>query len=233
MNATKNLGASLVACTVLAAPAAFADSVTYNFTGTVIGAGGIYASIADGTTVTGTYTINVANGVPSQSLLPVSLTSTWYSQEYSGTANSLPANSAYVFSSTANVGIFSYQTSAVPGGYFSETFVEGYNGGASYVALETQETAGNSYTQSQFNLTNSGGNAYSIAGLPVFAGATTGDFVSDSGGVYSQLDYNLTSLTLAPVPLPAAAWLLLSALGALGYFTCRSQRQPLAGITAI
>src|SRR6266404_1422331 len=124
MNAKKNLGASLLVCAVLASPATFAASVTYDFTGTVTGVSGGYASIADGTTITGTYTINVANGVPSQSSLPVtltsvSLTSEWYYQEYSGTNYSIPSNSAYVFSSTANVGAFSYQTSAIPGAYIS------------------------------------------------------------------------------------------------------------------
>src|ERR1039457_6197653 len=136
MNSNKNLGASLLVCGVLASPAAFADSVTYDFTGTTTGASGTYGSIADGTTVTGTYTINVANGVPSQSSLPVSLTSEWYSQEYSGTSQSIPSNSAYVFSSTANVGTFSYQTSAVPGAYYSDSYVRGFNGGATYFGYE-------------------------------------------------------------------------------------------------
>ena len=164
MNANKNLGASLLVCAVLASPAAFAASVTYDFTGTVTGTSGTYGSITDGTTVTGTYTINVANGVPSQSVLPVSLTSTWYSQEYSGTFYGIPSNSAYVFSSTANVGTVSYQTSAVPGAIYSASELGGSP--RSYQGFEEQSNGSAAYTSSSFSLSNSSGNPYSIEGLP-------------------------------------------------------------------
>jgi hypothetical protein len=215
MNANKNLGASLLVCAVLASPAAFAASVTYDFTGTVTGASGTYGSIADGTTVTGTYTINVANGVPSQSLLPVSLTSTWYSQEYSGTGYSIPSNSAYVFSSTAHVGAFSYQTSAVPGAYQSITNVQGAPGPGPgfYLGLEYQSPDNISATESYFQLNNSSGNPYSIAGLPVFSGATTGNGIFYDSG-QGEVEYNISSLTA--VPLPASAWLLLTGLVGVG-----------------
>jgi hypothetical protein len=212
MNAKKNLGASLLVCAVLASPAAFAASVTYDFTGTTTFASGDYSSIAFGTTITGTYTINVANGVPSQSSLPVLLTSDWSSNEHSGTFFGIPSNSAYVFSSTANVGAFSYQTSAVPGAYSSQSYVEGYNSGTSYQGFEEQ-APNSSYGASYFNLYNSSGNVYSKDGLPVFSGATTGAGYFVTGGG-SFVNYNITSLTA--VPLPASAWLLLSALVGVG-----------------
>jgi hypothetical protein len=200
---------------VLASPAAFAASVTYDFTGTVTYASGSYAS-TDGTTITGTYTINVANGVPSQSALPVSLTSLWYSQENSGTDYSppIPSNSAYVFSSTAKVGAFSYQTSAIPGAFNSISYVQGYP--TDYLGAEQQNPTSSSYGTSYFQLNNSSGNPYSIAGLPVFSGATTGSgyFETTGGSINGAVDYNITSLTA--VPLPASAWLLLSGLVGVG-----------------
>jgi hypothetical protein len=218
MNAKKNLGASLLVCAVLASPAAFAASVTYDFTGTTTSASGDYASIADGTTITGTYTINVANGVPSQSVLPVSLTSAWSIHEYSGTAYSIPSNSAYVFSSTANVGAFSYQTSAIPGAYASGSIVLGANAGSVYIGQETQFTTSTltSYGISDVDLTNTSGNPYTIDGLPVFSGATAGSgyFTTGGGSINGEVMYNITSLTA--VPLPAAAWLLLSGLVGVG-----------------
>jgi hypothetical protein len=216
MNADKNLRASLLICAVLASPAAFAGSVTYDFTGTVAYATGGYSSVADGTAITGTYTINVANGVLSQSLLPVSLTSSWYSRENSGTFYSLPSNSLYVFSSTANVGAFSYQTSAVPGAYLSYSLVEGANSGLTYEGHEVQSPTSTSSGISYFQLVNSSGNPYSINGLPVFSGATTGsgDFETTGGSINGTVYYNITSLTA--VPLPASAWLMLSGLIGVG-----------------
>jgi len=203
----------------LGSPAAFAGSVTYEFTGTVTSSTGSYGSIASGTSVTGTYTINVGNGIAGQSLLPVSLTSNWYSQEQSGSSFSLPSNGAYVFSSTATVGTASYSTSTTPGTYNSTTYVYGYNGGASYEGFEENYSTATSATESFFNLSNSSGNPYSSSGLPVFAAATTGsgEFELISGGATTgSINYNITALT--PVPLPAAAWLLLSGLGGLGLF---------------
>jgi hypothetical protein len=60
---TKKKIASLIAAGLIAAPLiATADSVTYDFTGTVTSVSGVYGSVTPGATITGTYTINL--GLP-------------------------------------------------------------------------------------------------------------------------------------------------------------------------
>jgi len=225
--------AVLILAATLAIPvAAEASSVTFDFTGRVFGATGIYSSIAIGASVTGTYTINIGNGNPSQSVLPVSLTSNWSSVNTNGTSVSIPSNSAYVFTTHADVGGIDYLTSSNPSATFSQSFVEG----TPYVAAVGQNaaTAGvytggesNDFTstgggnpQSEFQLLSSTGDPFDASGLPLFTGGITGlgFFSSNLGNGTTDpgsgvLQYQITSLT--PVPLPTSAWLMLSGLGFL------------------
>lgn len=59
---------------------------------------------------------------------------------------------------------------------------------------------------------------------PIASGVSvTGEIVYDNAtgiGEYSGISYTINNL--APVPLPAAAWLLLSGLGGLGWLRRRS-----------
>jgi hypothetical protein len=194
---------------------ATASSVTYDFTGTVTSAQGIYGSIADGTKVTGTYTIDLSNaGVHSTGTFGSS-TSLWTALEESGANLGTLPSSAYVFSSTASVAGFSYTTSG-PGTAVSESFVQNAGGPNTYTGQETQQTDAVTFTQSTFGILNTNGTApYSSAGLPVFSAVTSGSgsFTSKSLGVTSSVSYQLTGLT--PVPLPTSIWLLVSALGGL------------------
>jgi len=88
--------------------------------------------------------------------------------------------------------------------------------------------------QSYFSLSGGTGALapFDANGLPVFSNssASSGYLLASAGkaGITGQLDYTITSL--APVPLPATAWLLLSALGGLGLLVRRSQRQSLAAL---
>lgn len=94
------LGMGVILCPL----AAEADSVTYNFSGTVTSASGLYSALVAGTEVTGTYNFDLANAHAGES---VSTSSSWYIQ--SGTAD--------VFWATIQVGPFSDSTnlSAGPG----------------------------------------------------------------------------------------------------------------------
>ncbi len=222
--------ALLVAAALVAGPlVANATSVTYDFTGSVTSATGIYAS-AD-TTVTGTYTINVAAGISSQNQGTVgSTTNGWNVQAYGGPQfGSTPIPIALVFGSTITSGSINYG-SASPSSVGSNSNIEGYTGsGASspntYYAQDSEysSSTSNSYTSSAFTLVGGyGANApFDANGLPVFAqsfsnvGILQSTASNFSNGV---LKYNITSFTLAPVPLPAAAWLLLSGVGGLGAF---------------
>jgi len=208
---------------------AIADSVTYDFTGTVFISAGIYSSAAVGSTITGTFTIDIANGIPSQSRLPVSTSSYWYSQEMTGSFWGLPPSNAYVFSSTAQDGSVSYQTDSTALAYNSQSIAQdncgGGTSGCEYNGYESDSASIGILTFSQINLF---GTLNTIDGLPVLSGPlnATGHFGTANGdGVDNELWYNLTSIApTTPVPLPATVWLLLSALGGLGAMGRRGAR---------
>jgi hypothetical protein len=201
--------------------AANATAVTYDFTGNVTGASGIYASA--GATVTGTYTIDVGAGNPSQSVLPVSFSSNWYSQALGGTAYGGPTPSSLVFASTLSSGGVTY-SNTTPSSAGSDSLVEGFVDRGSgtlpntYFADDAESSNSNNSVQSDFRLYGgTGADApFDASGLPVFSNATSnsGTLESDNLGLVSQLTYTITSL--APVPLPASAWLLLSGLVGVG-----------------
>src|SRR5580658_4163293 len=79
-----------------------AQSITYAFSGTVTSATGIYSSISVGTPLNGTYTINLANGIPEQSFGTVgSTTAGWDVVAEGGTeVEPFPAPAALPFTST-------------------------------------------------------------------------------------------------------------------------------------
>jgi len=231
MNAHNKLGASILICAALGAPiAAIADTVvTYDFTGTVIGASGIYSSA--GTSVTGTYTIDVGAGFPSQSTLPVSFTSIWASLAYGGTNYGTTAPSALVFASTLMSGGVSYSNST-PSSVGSNSFVEGFpesgtvpNG---YAGGDTESPDSTDSVYSSFELIGGTGTSapFDANGLPIFANASSGTGVLNSSvaGSTGTLAYTISSLTPAsPVPLPAALPLLLFGLGGLGALVRRNR----------
>jgi hypothetical protein len=210
----------LTALALLVGPvAANATAVTYDFTGNVTGASGIYASA--GATVTGTYTIDVGAGNASQSVLPVSFSSVWYSQAYGGTVYGPPTPSSLVFASTLSSGGVTYGNTT-PSSAGSDSSVEGNASSGtlpnSYVAEDVEYSNSNDYVESYFRLYGGtgAGAPFDASGLPVFSNATSnsGALTSDNLGLVSQLTYTITSL--APVPLPASAWLLLSGLVGVG-----------------
>jgi hypothetical protein len=202
----------LLAAAIIAAPViAHADSITYDFTGIVTNSGGDYSSVAIGSLISGTLTLNFANadGDSTRNYGVVGSTASGWSV---GTIGNPPA--AMVVSSTANVDGISYVSQAPIGNSYS--FIEGSGGtGAYFQAGEYVNTLSQPNTESSIELYGSGSaSAYSSAGLPINVGGGTGFFAIVTNGINSEVVYNISSLS--PVPLPASVWLMLSGLVGVG-----------------
>lgn len=199
---------------------AFAQPVTYDFTGTVLAVGGIYSSISDGTTVSGTYTFNFDAAIPQQSSGTAG-SGNWGALADGGSYFSLPVPSAYVFTSTAQVGGFTYSTGVLSStDFYNESFIEG--SGAYFVAQEEVDPNLYSYTRSGISVFG-----YMPDGLPFpntsYNTYNTGFFLSNLGGV----SYSINSLTFAPisspVPEPKTYGMLLAGLGMMGFMVRRNK----------
>jgi hypothetical protein len=224
------------AALLAASSAADADSVTYDFTG-VLAADpqGSFAGIARDTVVTGTFTFNIANANPGQSLLPVSQTSPWSAQEVTGSSLGTTPSNAYVFSDVIHFGNYSYSTGA-PGPFISQTYVQGNTPlnypGYQYIMLDAQYQTAVDIAQLTVELSDFNGTSpqWGPDGLPLpITGPDPNAFgtlaIVANGVETGSILFELTSLTPAPVPLPAAAWLLLSGLA--GFSLCARKRAAL------
>ena len=196
--------------------AAHASTVTFDFTGTVTKATGIYASA--GATVTGTFSINTDARILAFSSGTVGSTAApWLARAQGGAFYILPTLSALVTGSTLTSGGVSFSDTA-PSSFGNDDIVEAFansTGPPNSYLFEDQSFSDSSTWQEGYFQLNGGTGAsapYDANGLPLFANATirNGSLISSTG---SRIDYTITSMT--PVPLPASAWLLLSALGFL------------------
>jgi hypothetical protein len=199
--------AILLTAALAAVPmAADAQAETVDFSGIVTSSSNA-PSVLDGMTITGTYTIDLANGNPYSGSGSVNYFAPWvYAVGPSPDGN--PVGSAYVepgpvFASTAQVGTFSYASVASPL-FPNGSEVTGAEQGESYFAYETATPSSSFSSSSSFQIM--GNLAYSPAGIPLFGhGSTgTGDVIIDVGGVQSVVDYNIKSITAAPEMDPAS-----------------------------
>jgi hypothetical protein len=207
--------ALLLTAALAAVPmAADAQSETFDFSGVVTSSSNA-PSVLDGMTITGTYTIDLANGNPYSGSGSVNYSGPWtYAVSPSPDGN--PVGSAYVepgpvFASTAQVGAFSYASVASPL-FPNGSEVTGADQGGAYFAYETSTPKSSFSSSSSFEIM--GGLAYSPNGMPLFGQGSTGmgDVIIDVGGVQSVVDYNIKSITAAPEMDPASVTSALTLL---------------------
>jgi len=241
--------------------ASIADSITYDFTGTVISSTGDYSSAAIGSTVSGTYTINLANADPTQSDGTVGSSTVWTAQVEGGPAVSTsiqpvpPQTGAPVFASTFLGTDISYKSLTIVGAGGSQSFVSGSPAqvnsnpsdpfsplvnGYIYEANEAVwpnyiNDANETFVQSGFYLEGTS-LTWSAAGLPLLSSSTSAvgeiEKIIVTNGFNTTADdlmYNITSLSVAPVPLPPGTWLMLSGLVGLTVFA-RKHRDTSLGV---
>jgi hypothetical protein len=178
-----------------------AQSITYDYTGTVTETDGIFASVAVGATVTGTYTFDLANANPSESTgVTGSTTQFWNAVNHSQDTWNAP-RPALVFSSTAEVdGIFyvthpsvSYESSNVSGD------PAGGFGGPTFIGEEIGSRSASVYQASELTLEGNS-QPWSSAGLPLLNRANVmalGTFEDIIGPQENVVGFNVTSLTVA------------------------------------
>jgi len=200
----------------VSAIAAHASTVTFDFMGTVTNATGIYTSA--GATVAGSFSINTDARILAFSSGTIGSTAApWLARAQGGAFYVLPTLSALVTGSTLTSGGVSFSDTG-PSSFGNDDIVEGFANIAgppnSYVVEDQSFSDSSTWQEGYFQLNGGTGASapYDANGLPLFANATMrfGALISSTG---SRIDYTITSMT--PVPLPASAWLLLSALGLL------------------
>ena len=192
-------------CTVLASGAGsetlstqstpFAGTVTYKFTGTATAASGIYAGIANGANVTGTYTFDLDAG---DGALPVSFSAPWTSSSGSATRprvfGSTLASGSVSFSGVSS---FSYNTSLAGAPLAGATLP------SEYLADDRELSSDNSLTWHSIQLVGGTGAKapYDANGLPILANSTTATGTltaySNDGFITGQLSYRID--TIEPV----------------------------------
>jgi len=224
---------SLIVFAALALPS-FANSqaVTYDFTGAITAGYGIYAG-ASGSTISGTYTIDLAAGNPSSSYGTYGSSSFWYVQNFGGPPYGTPSVNSLVFadSLTTSGGItYSVTTPGTAGSYSAV-----YGTGSSYQGANDAYSSSNAYIENDL-LLGSGGDSN---GLPTFSPSSNniGYFYNVANGdVIGEFAYNIQSFSAAPTTMAApeidpssAASGLTLLLGGVMVLRGRRSREPFRG----
>ncbi len=206
-----------------------ASVVEYAFTGTVTSADGIYSGAPVGAIVVGTYRFNLDAAIPGQGDgVAGSYTASWRLLSLGGSwfVNYPAPPSALVFSTSAQVlgTSIAYDTGSI-NDFQSVASLYGYGytypeQGSSLFASERTATDARNSIGSGLSLGDTMIKTYGPDGLPYPVGSTptltvhSGYFETTVDSSLSMLNFDIKSLM--PVPIPAAVWLLTSALAALG-----------------
>jgi len=213
-----------IAASMGIALAANAESVSYDFTGTVTTATGIYSSA--GSAVTGTITIDFSAANPLLSSGTVgNMSSGWSAGTEGGTIYGLPSPAGLVFGWTLASGGLSLASSISSDGTTNSVSGSPF-GSPNWQANDIENSNAGTYVAAGISLSDTMGTVapYDSNGLPIFSNATlaSGRWDYLVGGVNQGIFlYTMTSMT--PVPAPASAWLLLSGLSGLGALARRKR----------
>ncbi len=199
----------IIASALLSATAAVdAQTVTYDFTATVTSSGGLFSSVSDGTLISGSFTVDLADATSGAIADLGSLTAKGSGISIGGTRVGKVAPNGFVFSSMVQTGTVPF-SSGSPAAYYTKSFVKtspvNAKGTETFKGLEITETSPGIYSESFVTLKSN--DAFSSGGLPAFttgAGAhATGAFEEAFLGFTSEVKYDITSLSVAtPVSAP-------------------------------
>lgn len=208
---------------------AAADMVRYDFTGRVIGNWGSFSSLPnEARNISGSVTIDFDASLTAMSYgSPAS--GDWQRSARGGTEFGEPTLSAVVVSHSLTVNGVTYSSDPISS-LNSSSVVRGFQGTGSLSLLTGVQQIGGPLMFFSLTLHPSGGvTTYLSNGLPNLAAIAADSQGTLTLSMRDELRFLLTSLTaaspippggqpvpLTPVPLPTAAWLLLSGLAALG-----------------
>lgn len=187
--------------------AATAQTVSYDFTATVTSSSGLlYGLITPGSTIKGTYTIDLSAANPADSIDLGSATAEGIAAAAGGTSVGTLAPQAPVFASTASAGALKF-SSGTQAAYFSSSGVQttppGANGLETYSAGELNEYGGGVSSASYFSL--EGLNLFASDGLLSLGGAIgkdVGGFEETGFGSKNSVTYAIRSLSVVPTAAP-------------------------------
>jgi hypothetical protein len=192
MNKTRTCG--FLALALVAPVAVMAQGVALDYTATITGGSGIFAS--DTGTIGGIYNFNYSNADPGSSSGTVGSALGWASI----------STGPYVFSSTAfstSSGNNVSYSDGSPGSLSDVTAVLASPGGVLTFTADNQQVSASESTFSTLVI-SSAGTPWNSAGLPTLGpgDVAAGEIQVDINGVQSELDYTVTSLKIAPTAAP-------------------------------